>query len=256
MSPLARGATSLGWLAAGALATLVAMLLATTAVGPRTVVLESRPSLTLPQIPSPGTIAPLDPRLANDLAEFVFSRAPVRPGRGEVTSPEQNPPTNEDDQPTLREQLTSPPSMTIRMEVDRSEARAGDVITYTMIVTNNGRGIARNVRITSHIPERTSYVPDECQEPVFVHENPASPAGYTIGTCDAAGFLAFQGAGSHPVTISYDSFGPGKQDRIVFRVAVNADAPAGTRIRNHSHVQATASARATSNVVTTIVTGP
>jgi uncharacterized repeat protein (TIGR01451 family) len=52
----------------------------------------------------------------------------------------------------------SQPNITLVTTVDRTDAKPGDIVTYTVTYKNNGEGAASNVVVSCDIPVNTTYV--------------------------------------------------------------------------------------------------
>lgn len=247
-----------GWLAGLALGICIGAVLGPMVLGtvPRT---ESAFGLTagagvsVAGLESGTTFAPLDV----EALRILMGDAPVGRPPPRVSAPHAAPtPAERSIRPTHRRipppgSVTSASDLRIRIQVDRAEAAPGDIITYAIGVTNAGRGTARGVRVTSRVPEHTTWVDgDGCgPRPVTVAPGqgpvPGTPAVFLCPAGSADEFAA-----------EFAFLGPGDHVRIELRVVVNADAPNGFVILNHADVVAEGVPARTSNQVSTVVRAP
>lgn len=246
------------WLALTVVVTLAAMALAVRAPGPARIGLEAAIGGGA-FFDGAQRFAPVDARiLGSSLTPEAIRRllGTTPSGSGEQREDAAAPPDEGfvERPPGLTRpgELTKDPDVRVEMTADRADARPGDTITYTITVTNFGKGAAKEVNVSSHIPEHTTYVNDDsCGDaPVSVTPNQNVPGGYSIGIC-APGPPA---PGLHGYTSTYGPLNPGRRVIDVFRVVVNPDAPNGFVLRNHAHVMGPGMPRRTSNEVVTKVT--
>jgi hypothetical protein len=177
-------------------------------------------------------------------AEGGRSPAPVRP------SPEPTPqetPGREGNPGDILADWDLRPSM----RADRSTARPGDRITYTITVTNVGTADypgTPSYTVRAHIPYHTTYLPEDECEP-----GTAPPDGGCIDVPVA------EPGSSDPEAHQYNdtrgnAIGPGKFVRIRFSVVVDPNTASGTKLVNDAHVDVAARARRTSGSVVVVVT--
>lgn len=256
------GGVVAGWLGLTALVTLGSMVLAVSLSGSGAGSALGRGG-TLPAF-RPGralAFAPVSPRVLSDrfgseaLGRWLGGRAsaPGAPSRGAEQPHAPGPP--EPGRPGLAEQVTAQPDLRITMSVDKSQAMAADRLTYTIVVTNVGRGIARELNISSHLPGHTTGMTDDTcgDQPVGVHATtePSQIVCYGLRIQDPTGAKQ-----EHEYRVGQAALRPGYSVRRVFSVVIEPQTPAGTPIRNHAHVQLGTAANApvtTSNEVTTVV---
>ncbi|MFA5889849.1 MAG: hypothetical protein WDA27_02665 [Actinomycetota bacterium] len=257
----AGGAAATGvWLVVAGLTTAMSMILAATGgpglrvIGPVAEVGRALEGLGAGRI---LMFAPVSPRILDDIVGvdtagrlLADSRSGDSSGGTSPRPSPKPPPNTPSSPPRLSEQITSQPKLRITMSVDKSRAQVADTLTYTIVVTNVGRGIARQVSISSHVPAHTRFVSDDTcgDRPVAVRvttdssqvlcyglriESPTSPsADYSIGEA---------------------MLGPGRSVRRVFTVLIEAQTPQGTVIRNIAHVQSVGVPAKDSNEVSTVV---
>lgn len=244
------------WFAAAVVSTVLSMLVATHTPAIR--VLNLRAMIGVPGIelqPEASRFAPVSAEVLTDILGARAAKRLLSPDSGpetatgpDVSGPadpftltpdgEQSPPDTVTDQPDIR----------IKVRVDKSTAHPGDTLTYAITVTNVGRGAAKRLHITSHIPDHTTY--DARCDPVTVTPG-AGPSGLPASDICA---LPQPAPGEHGFTADWERFRPGWRDELVFHVIVNPDAPPGTVLRNHAHAEAVNLPRArTSNEVRTTV---
>lgn len=73
------------------------------------------------------------------------------------------------------------PEISLTKSVDKSQAQAGDILTYTITYQNTGQGEAKNVVITDKIPNGTTYISggDRVESGTVYWEIQSLPAGQT-----------------------------------------------------------------------------
>lgn len=256
------GGVGSAWLAIAVAATLGAMVLAVRLPGPRALGLEAAVGGGGRYLETGGSprFAPLSPAILSDLfgagiverlLGLVGGPHPPSGHPGPPPGPAPEPPPGEEEPLPGPQELTEAPDLRIEMSVDKAEARPGDTITYFITVRNVGKGPAKEVVILSHVPEHTTLLAgDECGgEPAALIPNRSVPGGHTV--CVAvAGPPA---PGEHGFKSAIDNLNPGREHTIPFKVVVDPNAPPGTVISNHAHVEAVGLPRATSNTVSTRV---
>ena len=126
-----------------------------------------------------------------------------------------------------------------KIESDDGTPGPGDVITYTLMVTNNSPSATEtNVRVTDAIPPGTTYL-----------------AG-TVSPVPPATFGGVFSQAQNAVVWTVASLGPGATATLSFQVRVNADLDTGTVIGNRATYQSTQTPSFSSNETTTTVVGP
>lgn len=164
-------------------------------------------------------------------------------------------PGGDEPEPGPVRQLTARPEVRIGMAADRATVRPGETIEYAITVANVGRGDATEIRIRSHVPEHTRLVASEggqCEgEHLSITPNPNVPGGHSI--CVDAPANQIVAPGEHGIVIQFSRLRPGRRETFRFSVAVDPRTPAGTEIRNHSHVNGARIRRLDSNEVVTRV---
>lgn len=256
------GAAGAAWLAAGAAVTIGTMMLATMPSRPDDISVSGRPGVSeyflpgsLPHIPplTTGILASLlgpeaAARLLRDAG--LGGRVATRPDRSRPPGENGSPP---EDRPRLSEQLTSPPNVRVSMSVDKSSARQADLITYTITVTNLGRGIAHELRLESQVPPHTTFVSDDScggqPASVSVTTNPAEVLCYAARVDDPTE----RGQGQ-PYAVGRAALRPGERFTRIFTVSVDPETPTGTVLRNRATVSGPGLPTRTSAEVATIVT--
>lgn len=258
-------ALAAGWLGIAFASTVGAMILAVGAPGSPAVNVEAR-------LPDPGraghpqgtsSFAPVSAEILDDLGRAGLALGLSLSGPGSLTdgrhdADSRRPTAHPDDLRPMGsgrlatpEELADEPDVRIEMSVDRAQAQPAATLRYVIRAANVGRGAAKELQITSHIPEHTTLVAGaDCEgESVGVQPNPGAPGGHTIGVC-----LPGPGApGEHGIQIGFGPLGPGRVETFVFRVAIDPDTPSGSVIRNHAHVDGADIPRRTSNEVSTVV---
>ena len=109
----------------------------------------------------------------------------------------------------------------------------GDVLRYTIAVSNTGATAATNAVFTDSVPANTTYVPNSTSlNGIAVPDNGGSPlvSGIPISSSDLTPPLPGTGAG----TLS-----PGSSATIMFSVQVNAGVASGTIISNQGSITTT-----------------
>jgi uncharacterized repeat protein (TIGR01451 family) len=126
-----------------------------------------------------------------------------------------------------------------KIESDDGAPEPGDVITYTLVVTNNSPSVTEtNVRVTDAIPPGTTYL---------------------AGSASSVPPAAFGGVFSqaqNAVVWTAASLGPGATATLSFRVRINADLDVGTVIGNRATYQSTQTPSFSTNETSTTVVGP
>jgi len=116
-----------------------------------------------------------------------------------------------------------------------SAVNAGEMITYTIVVSNNGQGYATDVVVSDTLPTNTRFVPNS-----IVLDPP--DAG-TVGTAP-------------PILVSEMTIGSGQRVTVTFAVTVAAPLADGTIITNTVSVTSTHIPTPTTSLVTTTVHSP
>jgi len=254
------GAAGIAWSTLVSLVLVGTMIAATSPAVPPKAALDVRLESALDALGGPPatSLAPLSAEILDVLfgegtSQQLLGAPPPQPAG--APRPAGRPTPGPEPSPTpspgsIREQITNSPDLRIAMSADRSTARPGDIITYTISWENAGRGRAVNVRIRAHIPEHTSWVgsgstcvnpdqkPDTGDEICVSEPSLAAPPRDSQGHFDAT---------------TYDTARPGYRDSFTFTVLVDGDAASGFVIRNHAHISAVGVPRQTSNEVATIV---
>lgn len=112
---------------------------------------------------------------------------------------------------------------------DKTNAKAGDVVTYTVSLTNNGSVAANNVTFTDNIPVGTTFVPNS----VFVNgsqQSGASPiTGVLIGTIGVGTTINI----TFQATVNYQPTPPQYVDQANFAYVYQAQ-PGGTVLNGNA----------------------
>ncbi|MGB9600766.1 MAG: DUF11 domain-containing protein, partial [Myxococcota bacterium] len=120
--------------------------------------------------------------------------------------------------------------------VDKLEASAGEILTYTIDVINTGSADATNTVVTDLLPANTTYVPNSTylDGTLVADINGNSPlfTGMNIGTV---------------------SSGVGNRRRIQFKVRINDNVAGGTYIYNRATIRCNEILAYTTNQVSTLV---
>ncbi|MBO0947869.1 ice-binding family protein [Fibrella forsythiae] len=82
------------------------------------------------------------------------------------------------------------PAVTLGLFVDRSIARVGNVLTYTIVVTNSGNGPAANVVVRDSTSAGLSYVPNSVIVPVGTTFTQGTPGNWIIPSLAAGQSLS------------------------------------------------------------------
>jgi uncharacterized repeat protein (TIGR01451 family) len=132
--------------------------------------------------------------------------------------------------PAVNTPLTRPQLSIVKSNSPVGQVNHGDIITYTLVVTNFGLGAASNIIITDAIPGYTTYVPGS-----------ASPAPFS---------------GPSPLVFHLvGSLAAGNSATITFQVTVQTGLPIGSyTISNLATVTANGIDTVTSNTVTNSLT--
>ena len=130
--------------------------------------------------------------------------------------------------------------------VDETEPGPGDILTFTLTVTNNSASITEtNVLISDAIPDDTTYcdstIDAACSDPTT-----DLPSTFTSGAFDA---------GQNTVEWTAASFAPGQTANLEFQVKVNPQTPAGTQIYNSGGYESLQTPYFLSNEVVPVVQG-
>ncbi len=123
-----------------------------------------------------------------------------------------------------------------KLATDDGAPEPGDVVTYTLLVRNNGGSAETTVRITDAIPPGTTFV----------------TGSITTGAPFAGAYSAQQNA----VVWSAASFASGASATLTFQVRINPDTDVGTVIPNRGIYESTQTPTFFSNETQTTVVGP
>ena len=126
--------------------------------------------------------------------------------------------------------------LTLTKSADQGLVAAGDVITFTLNVTNGGLLAETNAVVTDPIPADTSFEPGSI-----------TSSGPFAGVFDVA---------QNAVVWSAANFPPGGPHTLTFQVRVNPGVPPGTRIENRANYESTETPNFLSNLVEPVVAGP
>ena len=153
----------------------------------------------------------------------------IIPNVGHLTSGTHTVPSNK------VEHLVFVPSgdLKLRKSVDKSEAKAGDTLTYTLVAKATGNMTQHSVVVTDDVPEGTSFKSANCDSPCV-----ASQAG---------GVVSFD----------LGDMQPGSSQSMTFAVTIDqpgADGTLPTEIPNVGHVKSTETPKTPSNRVVTVIT--
>ena len=74
-------------------------------------------------------------------------------------------PPGEDDLPSAAVEIRGPSGLTIQKEADRQTAEEGELLTYTIMVSNPGSAAARNVKIIDSLPDTLEWTGAFLQKP-------------------------------------------------------------------------------------------
>ena len=119
--------------------------------------------------------------------------------------------------------------------VDDQQPEAGDILTFTLNVFNNGLTPETNVEVIDPIPADTTFVPASITSGLFT------------GTFDSA---------QNAVVWTLANFAAGASDTLTFQVQVNPGVPSGTLINNQASYESTETPLFLSNEVEPVVVGP
>ncbi|MFM8495996.1 MAG: isopeptide-forming domain-containing fimbrial protein, partial [Planctomycetia bacterium] len=126
-------------------------------------------------------------------------------------------------------------------DVNGGDVQAGDVLRYTVTVTNSATALdaAVNVLLTDAIPQFTTYKPNSLVVTAGANAGPKTDAadgdqGEFLATADAVRFQL--GAGAGGAGTSGGRLAPGESTTITFEVVVAAGIPASTLIENTANV--------------------
>lgn len=150
------------------------------------------------------------------------------------------------------EEFLNRPDLRIELSVSDTSAHRGDTLEYLMTVTNTGDGPAKNVELSSHVPEHTTLVASpQCGGDAVTVEPGKGPGGAPATCVDAP--VALFAPGEHEIVVPVDVLPEGRRETYSFRVTVNANTPRGAEIRNHAHADALNVPKQTSNETVTVV---
>ncbi len=120
--------------------------------------------------------------------------------------------------------------------VDKLEASAGEILSYTISVINTGSADATNVIVTDTLPANTTYISNSTYlDDVLVPDLGGDSQlfnGLNIGTVKS---------------------GIGYSRRITFKVRINDDVKGGTYIKNHAIIKCNEISPFTTNEVSTLI---
>ncbi len=134
----------------------------------------------------------------------------------------------------------------ISKTVDLAAAAPGDVLTFTLTVSNNSTTTAEtNVVISDAIPPDTTFC-DATIDPVNC-SNPTGTSPFTTGSFDP---------GQNTIEWTAASVAAGASATLTFQVKVNPTAVAGTLIPNQAGYESTETPYFLSNLVEPVVEGP
>jgi Tol biopolymer transport system component len=122
----------------------------------------------------------------------------------------------------------------VALYADHMAVRPGGVVRYQATVSNASDTASAETLVLAHVPEHTAIVTERCRS--------GSPATYTGGACASASVLtAGHGEPVHQIAVDAGPLAPGASSSVRFAVAVDADAPLGSRLVNHAHAGASTS---------------
>lgn len=140
-----------------------------------------------------------------------------------------------------------PPQLNVLMDVDKQQATRGEILNYEVRVTNLAQEEALHVQMSSHLPEHTTGVTDQCPDGPIEPDGDIciAPSVPTPGLGDAF----------HQVQMGFGPLGSGETATFRFSVRINDDAPIGLKIRNHAHAEQDHSSEDSNHVQTRVVSG-
>lgn len=112
---------------------------------------------------------------------------------------------------SVRNQVISTPDLTIRKSVNKDRTFAGDVLTYTLTVVNQGPSVARNAQVIDVLPDGLTVLG-------------ATPAPLTLAS---------------PLQWEIEQIHVGEMRKFVYTVRTDGTLAAGTLLRNTAQVSAT-----------------
>ncbi len=128
--------------------------------------------------------------------------------------------------------------------VDETEPGPGDILTFTLTVTNNSASVTEtNILISDAIPDDSTY----CDSSIDAAcADPTGDPPFTSGTFDTA---------QNTIEWTAAALAPSETADLVFQVKVNPQTPAGTLIRNHGGYESDQTPYFLSNEVKPVVQG-
>lgn len=129
------------------------------------------------------------------------------------------------------------PAMRVTKQVDKSEAQMGDVLTYTMSVTNSGLDAADNTSLRDPIPSNGTYVPGSLQVVSGANSGPKSDApGDDQAEFDSDGNAVVLRLGNGASSTAGGQLPIGGTTTVSFQVKVNDGLPTGATLVNDANV--------------------
>ncbi|MCI0488769.1 MAG: DUF11 domain-containing protein, partial [Blastocatellia bacterium] len=170
---------------------------------------------------------------ANCIARFSFITSV--PPDSFITATATDPNGNTSEFSPCTQTGTSPADVSIIQVGTPDPVLPGGNITYTMTVTNNGPGVAKNITLTNPVPLNTTF------------QSLVAPPAWTCSTP--------QEGSTGLVNCTMTSLDPNASSAFVMVVKVNPDAPAGTIITNATNVfGSTDDPNAINNIARTMTT--
>lgn len=167
----------------------------------------------------------------------ALGRVSDRSSAPAVASSSERPPRSAPTTTTTTEQrglvgriLTGDAQLSARMLANRDTVAPGEMIEYTVVLTNTGTSTIRgNIDIQSHVPIGTLDARRPCDSDTGVNVDPEH-------LCVSPAIAPGAGEQTHQVVItSSGRLAPGEERRVSFRVQVTEVTPRGTEISNHAH---------------------
>ena len=109
--------------------------------------------------------------------------------------------------------ITNLPSISISNAVDNSSPVPGDILTYTLSVTNNGTSNATNITLNSAIPNNTTFSANSYGAGMGVQVNGAAKTNAS----DGDGVTVSGGS----ITVTISTLASGATTQITFKTVVN-----------------------------------
>lgn len=140
-----------------------------------------------------------------------------------------------------------PAQLNVLMSVDQQKAIPGDVLDYSVEVTNLSQDAAIHIEMSSHIPDDTTGVTDQCPEGPIEEDGDIciAPAVPTPGL----------GESVHQVQMGFGPLEPRQTATFRFSVRIDDDAVIGSKVRNHAHATVDNSSESSNQVSTMVVAG-